>query len=47
MVGAFSKLEEGDAVEFQIHTKPNGEIVAKHIKLLLANDSMNHSYDID
>ena len=45
--GAFYQLEEGDAVEFQIHTKPNGEIVAKHIKLLYAKDAMNHSYSMD
>lgn len=46
MDGAFFQLEEGDAVEFQIHTKPNGEIVAKHIKLLFGNDGMNHNYSM-
>lgn len=45
--GAFNQLEEGDAVEFQIYTKPNGEIVAKHIKLLYGKDAMNHSYDME
>lgn len=46
MDGAFFQLEEGDAVEFQIHTKPNSEIVAKHIKLLFGNDGMNHNYSM-
>jgi len=34
----FSDIEIGDAVEFQIYTKPDGDIVAKHIKLLYAGD---------
>lgn len=44
---AFERLEVGDAVEFQIYTKPNGEIVAKHIKLLFATDDFSHKYDLD
>ena len=45
--GMFYQLEEGDAVEFQIYTKPNGEIVAKHIKLLYGNDGSNRGYIMD
>lgn len=33
----FDQLMEGDAVEFQIYTKPDGSLVAKNIKLLLSN----------
>lgn len=34
----FMDIEIGDAVEFQIYTKPDGDIVAKHVKLLYAGD---------
>lgn len=34
----FADIEVGDAVEFQIYTKPDGDIVAKHVKLLYAGD---------
>jgi uncharacterized LabA/DUF88 family protein/cold shock CspA family protein len=36
---SFEQLEEGDAVEFQIYTKADGGVVAKHIKLLLAGNN--------
>lgn len=36
---SFNDLLEGDAVEFQIHTKPDGSLVAKHIKILFGGDA--------
>jgi uncharacterized LabA/DUF88 family protein/cold shock CspA family protein len=42
----FFELQEGDAVEFQIHTKPDGNLVAKHIKILYSGDNLeNNSTD--
>lgn len=35
---SFDDIQVGDAVEFQIYTKPDGDIVAKHVKLLYARD---------
>jgi cold shock CspA family protein len=40
----FEDLEIGDAVEFQIYCKPNGEMVAKQISLLFASDEDSTQY---
>ena len=38
---SFYDLIEGDAVEFQIHTKSDGSLVAKHIKILFGGDAQS------
>lgn len=41
----FEDLEVGDAVEFQISNKPDGEAVAKQISILYASDKDSTEYD--
>lgn len=41
----FEDLEVGDAVEFQISNKPDGEAVAKQISILYASDNDSTEYD--
>jgi uncharacterized LabA/DUF88 family protein/cold shock CspA family protein len=45
---SFDNIEVGDAVEFQVYKKPDGDIVAKHVKVLLSGDYSsvnNFSYE--
>lgn len=47
---SFEDLQEGDAVEFQTHSKPDGSLVAKHIKILFGGDAEeinDTNYEID